>query len=652
MRAALLTLTLLGATAPTLAQTSPTVQQRFDTASKLLNIKQASEALAAFTALETDLLRAPKPNPTSLALARVRKASAYNLLARGEEAKASLRLALAGTGFDAPALHGERDTARLMLARIHEFELDYAGAAAEYERLAQSGAPATKATAFAGLARSSMFFDAPAAVLHAEAALALLPSATEEDRKYLASGHSVLGRALLNAGRLSEARKAFDRAIALRGGLDQRVDASEVAMRSDAAIAALRAGDSEAARRLLAYTGAGRSSTTLPFPAVGEPPACGGIDGLAPEDMAIVQFALLKDGSVAGAAPVYATRQGGSAIAFAQAVSGWTWSPETIAKISTFDRLAVRVELRCTNALARPSIKSGPRAALAAWFASQGTAVDLGEANASKRAKASRVALAAAQGQAIREAAYRTELVFNPSVGWDETVSLAKSALAAVRGAKAPANAWIALAMIAVPFDKPSAGSSRPKQSAHVEALLRDPEIVADPVATATLKLVLVELADRNDARARILAGEVANDPRIVDRDPLKIAALLTVANASIAAGDRATAEDAYRRTGLSARQCATLDQPPKVRKNNVSDNDFPMAAIKWGFEGWTRQEHDVTPDGRTTNIRTVMAYPPSVFAEASEEMAKGIRYEPSFRPEGGLGCGGVSQRIRFQYPD
>ena len=75
------------------------------------------------------------------------------------------------------------------------------------------------------------------------------------------------------------------------------------------------------------------------------------------------------------------------------------------------------------------------------------------------------------------------------------------------------------------------------------------------------------------------------------------------------------------------------------------------MEALRWGFEGWAISQYDVDAEGRTQNTRTVVAYPPFVFGPAANGIIKGARYAKTFRPDGGLGCGSLTQRVVFRIP-
>jgi len=392
MRVRLMWLVAALGAAPLMAQT---VQQRFDAARVKLEADDAAGALAELQALEAFLRSQPKPSPTNLAITRAQQAEAFIKLGKAAEAKAAAQAALVGDWLAKPALAAVRDNVRLNLAGLMEGELNHAAAAAEYLRLAQSSdQPMTRTVALMGAARSSMFTEPAAALGYIDEAMKLAEGNEAIGKKELANVLGVKGRILLNAGRDAEARKLLTRAVSLRGGLGQRVYQADISLRADAAIAMLRLGDDEDARRYLAYTGAGRTEVQLEPPVEMPLPACGE-EGLAPEDSAVIEFTILSDGRVVAPRPVYASKTGEAAYVFARAVERWSWDPDNAAKVQPFFRLATRVELRCSNAAQRPPLTAEFFAAAEGWFAAQGVKAPVAWADAA-RALELRARLAAA----------------------------------------------------------------------------------------------------------------------------------------------------------------------------------------------------------------------------------------------------------------
>jgi hypothetical protein len=61
--------------------------------------------------------------------------------------------------------------------------------------------------------------------------------------------------------------------------------------------------------------------------------------------------------------------------------------------------------------------------------------------------------------------------------------------------------------------------------------------------------------------------------------------------------------------------------------------------------------QFDVAADGKSQNVRSIVSYPPFVFSEAGASVVEGARFSKSYRPDGGLGCGGDMQRVAFRLP-
>jgi outer membrane biosynthesis protein TonB len=186
-----------------------------------------------------------------------------------------------------------------------------------------------------------------------------------------------------------------------------------------------------------------------------------------------------------------------------------------------------------------------------------------------------------------------------------------------------------------------------------LQRLAETPEIAADAQARAAVRLVLADWlyrAKRNDAAIAELKS-VAATPGIGEHDPLRAAALVRLASLQLVAGNPEAARSAYAASGLSADQCSLLDTPPRQKAGSASDGDFPNEALRWGFEGWVRVEYDLSAAGETVNVRPTVSYPPFVFSTTAAKVFDRFRYEPSFRPGGGLACGGMGNRIRFVIP-
>jgi tetratricopeptide (TPR) repeat protein len=633
------------------AQT-PTVQQRFDAARQKLETDDAAGALAELEALETYLKAQPRPNPTNIAVTQAQKADSLLKLGRADQAKPLLNAALSGGVLDKPALKSVRENALLLLAGIMEGELDHAGARAEYLRLAEVAAePITRTLALMGAARTEMFLDAPAALRHIDQALSLAEKDLAVGKRELANVLGLKGRILLNSGQTAGARALLTRAVGLRGGLTPKVNQIDVALRADAAIAMLRLGQDEDARKYLAYTGAGRTDEQLHPPVEMPLPPCG--EGLDPQDSAIIEFSILDDGRVIAPRPVFASKPGDAAYEFARYVGRWSWEPANAAKVNPFFRVAARAEVRCTTRNERPRATYAFEQESGDWFDKHGLKALTGYSDAA-RALELEARLKVSGPDTAERLGVLMWLTRNATVEGKRRLQYAADAVALAARLKAPLSLRLVIALDHAGIHAIQNARTYDDQVASelesLSALRARPEF-AEAAMQATLDLRIAQAAGylkRSDVEQSALI-RVAERADLSDKHPLKVAALVQLANIYAAAKQTENAAVMYDRTGLTAKQCALVDGGPVMLK--AGTGKFPNEAYGWGFEGWTSLEYDVAADGTTRNARTVAAFPPAVFAKASEAIPRTMRYRVSYRPEGDLACTAMSRRVRFSLP-
>ena len=643
------------ATASLLAGTSAraqtqSVQQQFEAATGFSLDGKWAESLQAWDALEHRL-----GNGRSLAIVRVRKGEALMKLGRIAEAEVSLRAGLGALPIGDASLQEDRYLATYELGAIAERGLDYAEAVKLY-RAADGIAPdnASRIRTLSGAIRTGMFFDAQTALADAEAAMPLASGSSKEDRQLRGQVRTLKARVLLNLRRFREARKELETATGELGGLTLTVDAADIAARSDNAIAASLSGAPEQAREYLGYTGAGRTTNQFNAAAAMVPPPCGGEDDLRPDDVAVVEFSILEDGSVGRAAPIYSSRQGKSALAFARAVLDWSWSQEKAQAIPAFFRLLTRVELRCSTAAQRPSIVALLNDDLNEWLDQNGVEPwNLEEQVDAKRARLLKTELdrrALASGTAsLQVLQVLVLLVDNPVVPQVEKAGYVERALVIVRSQHAPAAVLAALGIRraqATWFAKDVKEARRA-----LREFLADPVIHSDPRASAAVllydALALDYGRDKRDTSV-IELGQVRDMPGLDPRDPIRTAALVRLASLELLDGDVAAAQAAFDASGLDTEQCALLDAGPRLKLTKASSNDYPDEALRWGFEGWVKTEYDILASGHTTNVRAVVAFPPFVFNDAATGIMTKSVFEATFRPGSTLGCGGRNQSVVF----
>ncbi|MFZ3483140.1 energy transducer TonB [Sphingomonas sp. 3-13AW] len=454
---------------------------------------------------------------------------------------------------------------------------------------------------------------------------------------------------LLNGGQQKEAYSELKSVLQQQGGLTNRVGIDDIATRSDLAIAALLNADRTNAQKYLAYTGAGRTANK-PFERAAwlQPPLCGATTGLTPEDFAVVEFSVREDGSVSGVQPIYTTGDREVALAFARAVSEWSWDPEAIKDIPPLFRYTTRVELRCTRVGERPDLTDPLAERFHGWLAEAGP----GDAAWADQPDARAVGLIRPAAEAARRSGNRPALVqalaalgTNRVVPWNQRVAAFDEAIQAANDANAPVAVHSYLAIKRIDL----AGKSGRLKRADFRTLLADRRVAADPLSSATLRLLIAVPADRqsrpDDAMA--LLDGVVQAGELPAQHPLKVNALLQQATVLADKGDLTAARQLFDRTGLDEGQCALIGLTPAFR--GIGGTDYPDEARRMGFEGWARTEFDVAADGRTITPRVIAAYPPFVFNEAATSAFRGARYRSSYRPIGGLACTAEQGSISFR---
>ncbi|WEK01546.1 MAG: hypothetical protein P0Y59_07670 [Candidatus Sphingomonas phytovorans] len=649
LKVSIASMALIGAASPIAAQqAATTIQQDFEAAAALDAGSDKQAALNAWEALERRTMK----NRRSHAIVLVRKSAALLELDRKDEAVAAARAGLAGLPADDASLSEDRYRAYINLARIAQGAVDYASAMAAYRDAASaSDGVANRFVALLGLIQTATFVD-PAVAADALGKTKALIATTKTDSVVAAEFARREGLLLLNDGDFAGARVKSAEAVKLLGGLTTRVDLRDVSARSDTAIAALLAGDGDSARKYMAYTGAGRLPEGSFDPAVQmKAPSCGGEGGLKPDDMAVVEFSIGDDGTVTTSTPIYAAGGGPVALEFARAALGWSWTPEQVKALPRFFRYNIRIEMRCSTEFQRPSIGDFLSASLESWMTEKRLPVPAADhtsdAVALPRQRAALAAAEAKGAESIEVLPPLYRLMRNVVVPREETNVLARRALAIADANGVPPVPRLALDIVERGTAR-AAGKRGGDFARAAMPLLSQPLYTGNPQARSVVRLLIADADERSaGSRTRELLHQVADDQALAANDPMRVGALVRIASIEQQSGNAAAAREAFERSGLAANQCGIIDSAPKLLH---AGGVYPQEATAWGFEGWTQTQFDVAADGRVVNERAVLSYPPFVFTKAGVRTMAGARYAKSYRPDGSLGCGASTQRVRFLF--
>jgi predicted negative regulator of RcsB-dependent stress response len=638
------------------------IQQQFDDGTAAIAAGQWQRAFDIYAVLETNLA-AKTPQSKSLPVVQLRKGQMMYRLGKHPEGEASIIASLAKLDKKDRNLAADQVVAYLILAQADELRFDYPSA---IERLQSALSiidnDVSKIATYTRLIPIRIFVDAEAALADANAALAILAQNPEANKEWLGIIKGLRGRTLTNLGRLKEARADLTVAVSRLGGLGtSKINLLDAAARSDASIAAVRDNHAEQGRILLAYTGSSQASQEgFRLGVDMEPPACGGLGGPKPDDVAVIEFNITSEGKVGQARPVYYSGDRSVAVQFARAVASWYWAPETLKKVHPFFRALTRLEMRCTTAFQKSSAIDLLQPAVETWITSVAPkTLDL--VNSTNDQQGLDALNAAMVGLAQKDGADTPAMIVplirlsrNRLIPFKLAANYADRAYALAQKAGAPAPVLAFFANNAAIYLNESYYSSG--SGAFHNALnlaLADPIISKDAAASAALRL---SFFDSLNAKARTAIGgdvlkPVADNKRLADNDPYKVGALTRLASVAVNSGNVEDARSLFAKTGLSAQQCALVDAKPVATKGRFTSDDYPTEAIQLGLGGWTVVEFDIGADGRTTNRRPLIAWPPFIFGEPAAKNIAGFRFQQSYRPEGGLGCGGIRQRIAYAFP-
>lgn len=466
------------------------------------------------------------------------------------------------------------------------------------------------------------------------------------DRPGLAFAEDLRARAAMNAGDLPTALKWINKAVQDSGGLSMQVTLSQIAIRNDAAIISSLRKDDDETRKYLAYTGAGHlTNVDWIHQYDGDLPVCGLGTDVRPDDNVVVQFSIADDGHVTEATPIYASRPGQIGATFAQSVSRWQWDPASLAGVKPFWRNVLVLQLRCQSRPSPDNLAKPIRAALNTWLSSKGvdtsdhpdSFVSPGDPRLRMDGPA---AIPALLGR------------MNPH---DAARKAHAAQLRAIldRNAAPPA-AYALLIQSQAEISSREADNVRARATFYAGAVPAFQSRYPDDAATALLLLSwALALEDSGDFKKAypLLQSVAAMPAATLPQDaPIRTVALLHAALVGHRLGDPGAGR-ALASSGIGADACALFDTHPVATSMSIASSQFPAEALRWHFEGHVQESYDIADNGRVANVRTIVAYPPFIFSDSTEQAVRQFRYLPPKIGDQAVGCTGETQSVNYRIP-
>lgn len=583
----------------------------------------------------------------------IRSRLATALVNSGETADAHVyaKEAVAVLAVSAPAQDVELASALLTLGDASRYDLAYAEAIRAYaDALAHappSGADDFRRQAAMGTILSASVIDPDLAARTADALIANRAYFDPLPKPSQALVFAMRARIELNRQNPKAALPFIRHALSLSGTLTDKVTLTDVTIRGDAALVYQLLGDDENTRLYLAYTGAGHLDSIDWLTGEKDLPVCGA--DVRPDDTAVVEFAIGDDGRTSGAAPIYVSRPGEMGLIFAEAVRAWRWDTEAIAKLEPFWRASMRLQLRCVTRPPGSGLGKPFAEAVAAWLRARGEDASAGLRDEDVIRNIRGTPELAELNEAIKSTLAATTLST-----WAARLDATDAILVRMN---APVEMRALTANTAASSNRSSslrdgAGIRADRLSVALSKVDAMPGGVRAAAWLRTERAIALETAGRFDeARPMLVAVEGTSVATLPEDDPIRKVAILHLSLLDRRAGDNAGADARITRAGVTANQCELFDVHPVPANVAIASSQFPAEALRWHFEGYVREAFDIAADGSVTQVRTVVAYPPFVFAAATEKAVSRFRYIPPKLGNTVLGCANQMQNVRYTLP-
>jgi hypothetical protein len=595
--------------------------------------------------------------------------SKYQLLARygdalllnEEAAEAAVVLEQALDGLNRHAATAEAiDSVVEELALSHFNSFEYARAAHYYMMLIErlkpkwSTLPRSKRQEYQLAAALAAFWSNDKnADIFLDAVTADIDPATKDNKEFLSYIESTRARFALTRGDKDGAAKYARQAMKLAGGITTQTSLTDRTVRQDAALVAWFAknkakfieytGMSGAARLGVSEKGVPNKNWLDSFSnrVNGTMPPCATSEGVTPNDVVVIEFAIGKQGQPIKLQPIYSSNWGKIEKPFLQAAQAWSFS-DSVADLSTFWRESYRVALRCQTASAdRPSALMMPEK-IRASLETQSIALGL-PADAIDKINQPKI-FAKVLG------AYndiKAERPNDPALGPLLFMLLNRSTLRAEKGMSYVAE-FHTLTQKNTALDPlfMFGTVSAAMDSKWLKELINKAEIQAmsDILAFARAKLGLMYESEKNTKAAEASYQAIIDSP-IAAQSPYRLMALLHLASI-VQKKEPAKAAEYFKATSLQPDQCALYDVQPVVKYGGRRDSD------DFGFffesSGWVHTEMDISPTGKSEKVRIVASYPPFLYEQGVQIIYQSMSFQPIFRGNG-EGCKGYSETKAFR---
>jgi hypothetical protein len=133
--------------------------------------------------------------------------------------------------------------------------------------------------------------------------------------------------------------------------------------------------------------------------------------------------------------------------------------------------------------------------------------------------------------------------------------------------------------------------------------------------------------------------------------DPRRVALLMRKGAVLQTLGDGAAARATFQAAGAPASLCSAYDTEPKLVSMDITDDDYPVAAIRHSIEGVTVVEENVSADGAVSGHRIILSAPSTIFDPVVAREVKAFKLDPPRRAGKVRACQGLVQRILWKLP-